>query len=205
MLNTYRYDLVKTEAIRQVAMRSFFSVLHTSDTLARVSLPRLLRKIHYWSSLPIFFTIFLIATTGATLALKKDFAALQPPTLAGSRPGDLSRPVADLVAAVRTVPGHAQTRWRDVDRIDIRPEDAVAKVILHDRTEVQVDLATGRVLQVGFRTSDWLETLHDFSFMGSWAKYVFSFGTGLMLLLMGGTGVYLFLLPMLAKRRKRRA
>lgn len=169
-----------------------------------MSAARLLRKIHYWVSLPIFFTIFLIATTGATLALKKDFAALQPATQQGARPGDLSRPVADLVAAVRTVPRYREATWRDVDRIDIRPEDGVAKVILRDRTEVQVDLSTGQALQTGFRTSDWLETLHDFSIFGGWAKYVFSFGTGLLLLLMAGTGVYLFLLPFLARRRKAR-
>lgn len=169
-----------------------------------MSLPRFWRKVHYWASLPLFLTIFLIATTGAMLALKKDVAALQPPTLAGARPGDLSRPVADLVAAVQTVPRHAQATWQDVDRIDIRPKDGVAKVILHDRIEVQVDLVTGRVLQTGYRTSDWLETLHDFSFMGGWAKYVFSFGTGLVLLMMAATGAYLFLLPMLARRRKRR-
>lgn len=170
-----------------------------------MSLPRLFRKVHYWASLPLFLTIFLIASTGATLALKKDFAALQPVTQAGARPGDLSRPVADLVAAVRSVPRYRDADWRDVERIDIRPEDGVAKVILHNRTEIQVDLSTGRVLQVGYRTSDWLETLHDFSFIGGWAKYLFSFGSGLVLLLMAGTGVYLFLLPMLAKRRKRRA
>ncbi len=169
-----------------------------------MSAARLFRKIHYWASLPLFLTIFLIATTGATLALKKDVAALQPPTQDGTQPGDLSRPVADLVAAVRTVPRHREADWRDVDRIDIRPSDGVAKVILHDRIEVQVDLATGKALQVGYRTSDWLETIHDFSFLGGWAKYVFSFGSGLVLLLMAGTGVYLFLLPMLAKRRKRR-
>ena len=170
-----------------------------------MSAARLFRKIHYWASLPLFLTIFLIALTGATLALKKDFAALQPLTRDGTRPGDLSRPVADLVAAVRTVPRYRMAEWRDVDRIDIRPADGVAKVILQDRTEVQVDLATGKVLQVGYRTSDWLETIHDFSFLGGWAKYVFSFGSGLVLLLMAGTGVYLFMLPMLARRRKRRA
>lgn len=163
-----------------------------------MSAARFFRKVHYWASLPLFLTVFLIALTGSTLALKKDFDALQPPTFQGSRPGDLSRPIGDLVRA-------ATPDWRRVDRIDIRPEDGIAKVILRDRTEVQVDLATGRRLQTGYRTSDWLETLHDFSIFGGWAKYVFSFGSGLVLLLMASTGVYLFLLPMLAKRRKTRA
>ena len=167
--------------------------------------PLLWRKVHYWTSLPLFLTIFIIAATGILLSLKKDFDTLQPPTQAGSSVGDLQRPVADLVAAVVTVPGHSGVTASHVDRIDIRPADGVAKVILRSRTEVQVDLATGKVLSVAYRTSDWLETIHDFSFLGGWSKYVFSTGTGLLLLGMAGSGVYLFLLPFLARRRKRRA
>ena len=169
-----------------------------------MSAARLLRKVHYWTSLPLFLTIFVIAATGALLALKKDFDALQPPTQAGSKIGDLSRPLQDLVAAAATVPGHQHVTWKDVERIDVRPSDGVAKVILHSRTEVQVDLASGKALQVGYRTSDWLETIHDFSWIGPWAKYLFSFGSGLAILAMAATGLYLFALPMLVRRRKRR-
>jgi uncharacterized iron-regulated membrane protein len=170
-----------------------------------VTAAKLLRQIHYWISLPLLFTIFVVAITGGLLALKKDFPALQPPTRSGVRPGDLQRPVSDLVAAVATAPGHGATRWEDVERIDIRPADGVAKVILNSRTEVQVDLATGKVLQTGYRTSDWIETVHDFSIFGDWAKYAFSFGTAVTLLAMAGSGAYLFLLPLIVKRRKRKA
>jgi uncharacterized iron-regulated membrane protein len=163
----------------------------------------LFRKIHYWLSLPLLATVFVIAATGSVLALKKDFAALQPPTQTGAAPGDLHRPISDLVAAVSTVPGQSRTSWQDIDRIDIRPGDGVAKVILNSRTEVQVDLATGKVLQVGYRTSDFIETIHDFSILGGAWKYILSFGSGIALLAMAGTGAYLFLLPMLAKRRRR--
>lgn len=164
--------------------------------------PRLFRKIHYWTSLPLLLTIFIIAVTGSLLALKKDFAALQPPTQSGSRPGDLRRPLSDIVAAALPA---AKATAKDVERIDVRPGDGVAKVVFHSRTEVQVDLASAKVLQVGYRTSDFIETIHDFSFLGGGAKYIFSFGSGLALLGMAGTGVYLFLLPMLARRKKRRA
>jgi uncharacterized iron-regulated membrane protein len=170
-----------------------------------VTTARLLRQIHYWISLPLLVTIFVIAATGSVLALKKNFAALQPPTQSGSAPGELQRPIADLIAAVASVPGHGGISWKDVERIDVRPEDGVAKVILHSRTEVQVDIATGKVLQVGYRTSDFIETIHDFSVLGGAWKYILSFGSGIALLIMAGTGAYLFLLPMLAKRRRRRA
>jgi uncharacterized iron-regulated membrane protein len=170
-----------------------------------VTAARLLRQIHYWISLPLLVTVFVIAGTGSILALKKDFAALQPPTQTGSAPGKLHRPVADLIVAVSTVPGHGGIGWRDIDRIDIRPGEGVAKVILQSRTEVQVDVATGKVLQVGYRTSDFIETIHDFSILGGWPKYVLSFGSGLVLLAMAATGAYLFLLPFIARRRKQQA
>lgn len=167
-----------------------------------MSAPRLLRKIHYWTSLPLMLTIFVIAVTGSLLALKKDFAALQPPTLTGSRPGDLQRPLSDIVAAAARSAGEPAS---EVERIDVRPGDGIAKVMFNSRTEVQVDLATARSLQIGYRTSDLIETIHDFSWLGGAAKYIFSFGSGLALLGMAGTGVYLFALPMLVRRRKRRA
>ena len=179
--------------------------LLAAESEIALSANRLLRKIHYWTSLPLFLTIFVIAATGTMLALKKDLDALQPPVQQGSKIGDLGRPVGDLVAAVATLPGRGEVTWQDIDRIDIRPVDGVAKVILHDRTEVQVDLASGKVLQVGYRTSDLLETIHDFSIISPWAKYLFSFGSGLAILAMAGTGLYMFVLPMLVRRRKRRA
>lgn len=165
---------------------------------------RLFRQIHYWISLPLLVTVFVIAASGSMLALKKDFAALQPPTQTGSAPGNLERPISDLIAAASSVPGQGSIGWQDVERIDVRPGDGVAKVILHSRTEVQVDIATGKVLQVGYRTSDFIETIHDFSILGGWWKYALSFGSGIALLAMAATGAYLFLLPLIVKRRRRR-
>ena len=166
---------------------------------------RTLRRLHYWIALPLMITVTVIAVSGSLLALRKDFAALQPPTREGARPGDLQRPVGDLVRALRSLPGHEGVQWTDVDRIDVRPGDGVAKVILKSRTEVQVDLSTGRPLQVGYRTSDWLETVHDFTILGGWGRYVLSLGRGLALLAMAITGAYMFVLPLLVKRRKRRS
>lgn len=163
-----------------------------------------LRKIHYWVALPLIATMLVIAVSGSLLAVRKSFASLQPPTRQGVKPGDLRRPVGDLVAAVRRVPGHETVAWTDVDRIDVRPGDGIAKVILKSRTEIQVDLHSGAVLQTGYRTSDWLETIHDFTFVGGWGRYTFSLGSGIALLAMVVTGAYMFALPILVRRRKRR-
>lgn len=166
---------------------------------------RALRQIHYWASIGIAATILVVSVTGILLTLKKDFHALQPPVVTGSRKGLSDLPLSALLKGINTAPGFEGTGWREVDRIDVYPADGIAKVILHTRTELQVDLQTGEVLQIGYRTSDLLESIHDFSFIGSAGKYILSLPTGITLLVMWGTGIYLFVLPFLAHRRKRRA
>ena len=162
------------------------------------------RKVHYWTSLPLFITIFVIASTGILLALKKDFDVLQPPMAQSSAPGLSALPINELLKDIATRRGYERISWRDVDRIDIQPADGIAKVILSSRAEFQVDLHTGEALQTGYRTSDLLESIHDFSFFGRFGKYFLSVPTGLALLVMWGTGTYLFLLPFLVRRRKRK-
>lgn len=166
---------------------------------------RTLRLIHYWLTAFTLVTVAMVAITGVLLSLKKDFDVLQPPTAAASAPGLPATPLDRLLEGIAAEPGRDALDWRDVDRIDVRPGDGLAKVILNDRTEYQVDLNTLEVLQTGYRTSDFLETLHDFSILGDWGKYLLSLPTGIALLVLWGTGAYMFIKPMLVKRRKRRA
>ena len=166
---------------------------------------RILRLVHYWLTAFTLITVAVVAVTGMLLSLKKDVAALQPPIAAAAAPGLPPIPLDQLLVAVRATPGRSAIEWRDVDRLDIRPGDGIAKVILNDRTEYQVDLHTARVLQTGYRTSDLIETVHDFSLLGDWGKYLLSLPTGLALLVLWGTGAYMFVQPMLVRRRKRRA
>lgn len=169
----------------------------------RSSLARTLRLIHYWASTFLVVTTLVVAVTGILLALKKDFDTLQPPIAQSSAPGLSDLRIDQLFADIATREEFERITWRDVDRIDIEPADGIAKVVLFSRTEFQVDLHTGEVLQTGYRTSDLIETIHDFSFVGGLGKYLLSVPTGLALLAMWMTGTYLFILPFLVRRRKR--
>lgn len=168
-------------------------------------LARLFRKIHYWGSLVLMVTTLVVATTGVLLALRKDFAVLQPPQQRSSIGALSDRPISALVKAVTAYRGFESITEADVDRIDIRPSRGLAKVILNDHTEVQVDLHTLRVLQVGYRTSDVLELIHSGTIVGEWGKYVWAIPTGVGLLLLWATGIYLFVWPFLTRARARRA
>ena len=168
-------------------------------------LPKLLRDIHYWGSLVLLLTTLVVATTGILLAVRKDFHQLQPVQQEGSRAGLSERPISGMLAAVNAHRGFGHVTHDHLDRIDIRPKDGIAKVILKDRTELQVDIHTLEVLQVGYRTSDLLEQIHSGTIVGDWGKYVLSLPTGIGLLLLWTTGIYLFVLPFLARARQRKA
>lgn len=151
------------------------------------------RKIHYWISIVVILPLLLVSITGALLQLKKHIAWVQPAEQA-STPGE---PVLTLLELV-DVAGAAYpaiATWDDAVRIEIRPQRNLAKVVAGDDTEVQVDLGTGRVMQVAPRRSDWLETLHDGSWFGDAVKFGWFLPTAILLMLSTITGLVLFALP----------
>lgn len=164
---------------------------------------KLNRWLHYWLSLAIVLPVALILGTGLLLILKKDVEWIQPSTLRGAAP-ELTLSFDEILVAVRGVPEAGLTRWKDVDRLDVRPGKGVVKVRGKNRWEVQIDSSTGAVLGVAYRRSDLIESLHDGSFFGDGVKYGVILPTGVVLVVMWGTGLYLFVLPFLQKRKNRR-
>lgn len=161
------------------------------------------RRLHRWGGLAAAIPVGLVIATGLLLQVKKQWAWVQPPmaTSAGGEPG-VSLPA--LLDAARGVPEAGVDTWDDIHRIDIRPGDGVAKVTSRTRWEVQVDAATGEVLQVAYRRSDLIESLHDGSFFGQWAKMSVFLGAGLVLASLWLTGLWLWWMPHAARRRRAR-
>ena len=84
----------------------------------------------------------------------------------------------------------------------MRVEHGIAKLRGNSGWEVQVDTSTSEVLKVAYRRSDIIEQIHDGSFFADWIKLYVFLPTGILLIIMWGTGGYLFLLPRIAKARK---
>ena len=81
----------------------------------------------------------------------------------------------------------------------------MVKVWLNSGWEVQVDLGTGRVLQTAYRRSDLIESIHDGSFFaGDWTKLGLFLPAGLVLLLLWISGLWMWWVPFIAKRRRAR-
>ena len=92
--------------------------------------------------------------------------------------------------------------WSDIDRLDVRPEKGIVKVRTKNRWELQIDTNTGQVLQEAYRRSDLIETLHDGSWFNSSIKYLIFLPSGIVLLVLWLTGIYLVLLPYQKKWQK---
>lgn len=72
---------------------------------------------------------------------------------------------AEVLEIAKSAPEAEILSWDDIDRLDVRPDKGMLKVRSKNRWEVQVDTATGEILQVAFRRSDLIESLHDGSFL----------------------------------------
>ena len=166
--------------------------------------PRIvLRKIHHWSAPLILLPLGLVIGSGLLLMVKKDFGWIQPPTQRGAQAEAVPTQSLDaLFNKARAVPELELKHWSELTRVDVKPDKGVVKFVAQNRWEAQLDASTGDVLQVAYRRSDLIESLHDGSFFSAWTKRYIFLTSGLILLVLWGTGIYLFFATRAARRRK---
>ena len=162
------------------------------------------RRVHYWLSPFVAVPLLIVAVTGVLLQVKKQVAWVQPAEKKGSGK-EPSVPFDRVLAACQSVPEAGVTSWGDVVRIDVRPSKGILKITTKADWEVQLDAATGDVLQSAYRRSDWIEAIHDGSFFSEWAKYGWFLPSGVGLVVLTLTGAYLFWQPLGVKWRRKRA
>ena len=167
---------------------------------------KLLRQIHHWGSIIIALPLVVVIGAGLLLMLKKEISWIQPPTQRGQAlQAAPDIPLSDLFSVVRAIPDVGMSDWSDLDRVDIKPDKGVIKFIGISRWEVQLDVSTAEVLQVSYRRSDLIESLHDGSFFADWTKLYLFFPAAIILFILWLTGLYLFFLPHVKKWQKAQA
>ena len=168
-----------------------------------MKLSKLNRAFHRWASIVALLPMTIIIVSGIALQLKKESAYIQPPTQRGigSQP---SISFERILVVAKTVPQAEIGSWEDVDRLDVRPSKGMVKVRGKNGWEVQIDTQTGEVLQVAVRRSDLIESIHDGSYFHDSFKLWVFLPAGVILVVLVITGVHLFSLPHLARRRRRR-
>lgn len=163
----------------------------------------LTRRLHYWGAIIVALPILAVVVTGILLQVKKEFPWIQPKENRGT--GKAPTVAFDtILTRCRTVKEAEIVTWDDISRIDVRPSKGMLKVQAKNSYEIQLDATTGEVLQVEFRRSDLIESIHDGSWFHDKVKLWIFLPAALILFGLWLTGMYLFWLPIVVKARRSR-
>jgi uncharacterized iron-regulated membrane protein len=187
-----------------------------STKATQIQTVRIFRKIHRISGSLFFLFFFIIAVTGLLLGWKKNSGGLLRPESYSGTSTDLKEwlPLDSLHA-------NACAFLRDsvsadlspeLNRIDIRKNKGMVKfVFAHHYHGVQLDGATGKLLQIEKRRSDLIEDIHDGSILdrylgtsGEQVKLIYTSLMGLALLVFTVTGFWLWYGPKKLKKTNTR-
>lgn len=180
----------------------------------QASFLRSVRKIHRYTGIFLFVFFFVIAITGLLLGWKKNsFGIILPTSATGTSTNlhdwksvEILHHTADSILKANT--GIATPV--DLDRIDIRKDKGIVKfVYIHNYWEVQLDGASGKLLQISQRRSDLIEDIHDGSYFdlyfntkGEPIKLTYTLIMGSALLVFTITGFWLWYGPIQIRRQK---
>lgn len=127
---------------------------------------KLARKIHRMTGAILFVFFFLLAVTGLLLGWKKHSGGIiLPKSFQGTStdlrtwlPIDVLHQKA-LAIARESISPNLST---ELERIDMRPDKGMVKfVFVEDYWGIQLDAATGELLHIERRRSDFIENVHD--------------------------------------------
>ena len=188
--------------------------LNSKQTQAKIL--RTFRKVHRATGAALFIFFFIIAVTGILLGWKSHSNNLIiPQSYKGSSsylkdwlPVDSLHKKALLVLK-DSISSNLPT---ELDRIDIRKNKGMVKFIFENHPwEIQLDGATGNVLNIGKRHSDFIEDLHDGTILDTWFntsskpfRVIYTSIMGLALLLFTITGFWLWYGPKKLKKHRRK-
>jgi len=188
--------------------------LNSKQTQAKIL--RTFRKVHRATGAALFIFFFIIAVTGILLGWKSHSNNLIiPQSYKGSSsylkdwlPVDSLHKKALLVLK-DSISSNLPT---ELDRIDIRKNKGMVKFIFENHPwEIQLDGATGNVLNIGKRHSDFIEDLHDGTILDTWFntsskpfRVIYTSIMGLALLLFTITGFWLWYGPKKLKKHRKK-
>jgi len=155
------------------------------------------RKLHRWFSIFVIIPFLIVLLSGLLLQVKKQFDWIQPPTQTGT-PWQLILTFDEILAIVKSVSDAEINSWKEIDRLDVRPDEGIIKIRTIDSREIQIDASDGEVLQIATRRSDIIEAIHDGSWFHDRAKLWIFLPSAIFVAFLLFTGLYLFIYPYFA-------
>ncbi len=176
---------------------------------------RIFRKVHRTTGAILFIFFFFIAISGVLLGWKNNSNGLILPKTQQGTTTSLKHwlPIYDLQNKAFAIlqDSISTTISLKLTRIDIRKNKGIVKFIFENHYwEIQLDGATGNLLQISKRHSDFIENIHDGSILDRFfgttknqIKLIYTSITGTALLLFTITGFWLWHGPKRIKRHKK--
>jgi len=183
------------------------------DRKSQAKILRTFRKVHRTTGAILFIFFFFVSVSGLILGWKKNSNGYILPKTQTGTSSNLKDwlPVDSLhTIACNTLHEVSSDLSLELDRIDMRKDKGSVKFVFVDSYyEVQLDAATGKVLSVGQRRSDFLEKVHDGSILdrhfgtGDVIKLIYTSVMGISLLMFTITGFWLWYGPKKLRRAKK--
>ena len=146
--------------------------------------------------------VIIIIISGVLLQLKKDVSWIQPKTKVGSQSNLPSISFDQILESAKNSKNAQIDSWSDIDRLDVRIDKGIVKVKTKSSWEIQIDTDNAKILSEAYRRSDVIENLHDGSWFSDGVKKWVFLPSGLIILVLWLTGVYLVLFPYFRKWQK---
>jgi uncharacterized iron-regulated membrane protein len=152
------------------------------------------RKIHKWASITIVLPLLIILLSGMLLLVKKHFNFIQPTTQVGESitPSITFDNVLKIAKQIDIAQIHT---WKDIDRLDVRPNKGIIKIRSKNNIEIQIDHSTGNVLKVEKRNYELIESIHDGTFFQKNANIWLMLPISIITLVMLIAGFIMFFQP----------
>lgn len=129
----------------------------------RLRLKSWLLTYHYWLGWVVIIPWAFVIFSGLLLQVRYEVPWVMPVL----QQGQGTVPAIEFTQVLETAqqqPNYGVKDWEDVWRLYVYPNKGVTTVRAENRQELQLDSATGDVLQIAVRRTDWLEDIHE----GKW-------------------------------------
>ena len=131
----------------------------------RLRLKSWMLSYHYWLGWIVIIPWAFVISSGLLLQVRYEVPWVMPV----QQQGQGQVPQIEFVQALSIASDYSEygvEDWSDVWRMYVYPDKGITTIRAKNRQEFQIDSATGDVLQIATRRTDWLEDIHEGKWMG---------------------------------------